>query len=556
MPISASEETAQETGVDVNGSSAAFQDLSSRVNARYETTLNAHGTQLFTTDIGPTILFEAYLNGFSTPALRAHHVCNECRRFIERFGNLVAITQDGEQLSLFWNIDLFHVNQIYKQPIANMNAVVQGAKINGVFITDEKRLGIPSTGQWNHFAVHTRTCMIHKNKVHTAFQVAAEKREDYGILMRGLQEFSAQTITTALTILESDALYRAEKVIGPARWLKALQERRAEIKHSGRKAAVTWLAVASAPPGFCHPRSSMIGTLLEDIQNGLDFDSIKTRFKDKMNPAKYQRPVAAPASGNIAQAERIIAALGAQDSLRRRFATLADLKEVLWRPTAAKPEDTGTGVFAHLLPKAKDAPAAPPKLQVDGGAITWQKFRTTVLPKATKLQYLTTAARSSYAGFLAASVESAPPIFQWDSVDDRNQVSWYLYVQGSTAHAWNLLPGRWVDIECVTEKPSMWGGNKFPHHGEGVLLVLKGAHDTLHRQAGLGIFPETLSTAFREVRSTIELFSQQGAIEGNVEEQVAGILINNATPANHKYDVSVSSQIGDTQFIYHIDRWD
>ena len=44
------------------------------------------------------------------------------------------------------------------------------------------------------------------------------------------------------------------------------------------RAYITWRATALAPPGLCHVRSTMIGTLLEDIAAGKDFEDIKRSF--------------------------------------------------------------------------------------------------------------------------------------------------------------------------------------------------------------------------------------------------------------------------------------
>ncbi len=67
-----------------------------------------------------------------------------------------------------------------------------------------------------------------------------------------------------------------------------------------------WRLIASAPDGFCHPRASMIGVLLDAIAVGMSFDAIKSHFNEKVYPLLYQRPQAPPSAGNIAIAEATI----------------------------------------------------------------------------------------------------------------------------------------------------------------------------------------------------------------------------------------------------------
>ena len=148
-------------------------------------------------------------------------------------------------------------------------------------------------------------------------------------------------------LLDSEQLYRSEKVAGPARWLMALHERLAAIKKKPHvREAIVWRAVATAPPGFCHVRSTMVGTLLADLAAHMPFHQVRRRFSDKMHPLQYQRPTAAPSAGNIAQAEKAMKELDAAGALARRFARLEDLQATLWTPPApAAPPREGNGPF-------------------------------------------------------------------------------------------------------------------------------------------------------------------------------------------------------------------
>jgi hypothetical protein len=151
----------------------------------------------------------------------------------------------------------------------------------------------------------------------------AEKLEDYKMLCHGLADYSRETVEQAVRVLKADAVYRSEKALGIAEWFLKLHE---AIKDNPKaKRNLTWLAAATAPPGFCHVRSTMISTLLDDINSGLAFDDIARRWKDKMHPLQYQRPTAAPKEGAIKQAEEMVAKLGLERSLLRRYATLDDV---------------------------------------------------------------------------------------------------------------------------------------------------------------------------------------------------------------------------------------
>lgn len=125
-----------------------------------------------------------------------------------------------------------------------------------------------------------------KHPLQTAGQAMAEKRQNHHALCRALADFGADAVKQSLRVLQAEALYRSEKYLGIATWLDQLHKHMATATTPCLRANLIWKAVATAPPGFCHVRSTMIGTLLEDIVAGLPFDALKRRFAEKMHPRR------------------------------------------------------------------------------------------------------------------------------------------------------------------------------------------------------------------------------------------------------------------------------
>jgi hypothetical protein len=385
--------------------------------------------------------------------------------------------------------------------------------------------------------------MVFKRATQTAGQAMAEKREDFKTVMHALNEFTQPHLETALTLLKTEALYRSEKVLGQAEWLHALHVARAAA-HGAGKANAVWRAIATAPAGFCHPRSSMIGTLLEDIAAGKDFGDVSRAFAAKMHPLAYQRPQAAPTAGAIAAAEKVMQQLGAAGALARRFARVDELR-ALWRPTPKKDEAPAGGVFGHLKPKGAEAP----NMSIPAQTMTWDKFQRTVLPSAERIEFLAPS-RGSYTALVTAVNAEAPPILQWDREDARNPVSWYFWNGGSSAASFGLAAGAFVPVEAIAFKPSMWnGGNE--HQGQGVLFVLAGARES--KQAGAALFPEILKAEFHGIRSVLEAYSLGASIEGMKEPHAAGVML---TKGDKAWQATVRVWSGGKSLDYCLDRWD
>ncbi len=388
-----------------------FDDFNAACQRQFDETAGLN-TPVFTTE--GFDLYQTYLDGFEElTGDRQHHTCHCCRQFIERFGSLAVIGADGELQSAICNSEM--VPAAYKPVVAKLERAIRRSKVTGVFLVKEKVWGTPEAGGWSHFAIRVAAERVFRDRLLTPFQAMAQKKQDFGTLSHGLAEFKLDVVNQALNLLETeDTLYRSEKVIGPAQFLAELHTKLDEAPYRDQRSNLIWKAVATAPVGYATPRSSMIGTLLEDIAAGKSLSAIKSSFAAKMDPLQYQRPQAPAKAGNIEQAEKIVEKLGIQNSLRRRFATLDEMN-VIWSPRKQKPAETG-GVFGHLKSQVSDESV---KIVTKGSAITWVKFASTVLPKAERIQ-VRTERTMNFCGVLTAVDPSAPPILQWDHEEKRN----------------------------------------------------------------------------------------------------------------------------------------
>ena len=499
-------------------------------------------------------LFQTYLSGFPEHERQTFN-CNACHRFIKNYGNLVTIDEEGRTRSVFWTGTF---PETYKKAITNLREAVEHAPILGVFCSSEPTWGTGPTRDakrgidWTHFHVSSPQRFQHPLK--TAHQVASEIHEEYGMLQRGLAEFPRDAVAKAKALLGTEQLYRGEKTLGVATWLLALHDRLESTKNTHYRDALMWRAVATAPPGFCHVKSSMIGTLLEDLVADLPFEEVKRRFADKMDPMQYQRAQTAPTDGNIAQAEQIIAKLKTAGSLERRFARLEDV-DAIWRaPNATRPDGSNVrtrsepGVFSHLKSENKQKNIS----DVGGQVImTWVKFSRQVLPTAEKIE-MEVPSRGSFIAFTTATNADAPPILQWDNYEQRNPVSWYVYRSGSNCSQWNLKPG-WQTVTAVTLLPPLWFGSKISHHGEGAIFLLEGARDT--HASGAGFFTEDLKSDYHPIRRTLEAYMMNAKVTGREEATACGYDLRKGT-AGKEFNVRVRVTCGGLRTLYRIDRWD
>lgn len=500
--------------------------------------------RIFTTAVEG--LFEIYLSALPEELRQAHN-CHCCKAFLARYGGLAYIDKDGSHQPIFWGV-ASDAPREYQRAVLDLAGAISQAKVTGVFLSKEESWGIATTGEWQHFAVPALA------RYHSALkmpgQAMAEKLEEYGMLRRGLAEFPRELVAKACALLATDTLYRQEKVEGVAKWLLDLHERRDATKNTIIRDNLIWLAVATAPAGFCHVRSTMVGTLLEDLEKGLSADEAARRFKDKMHPLQYQRPTASPSEGNIAQAEKAIGALKSAGALERRFARLSEVK-TLWTPRPPAEQKTGGGVFDHLRPGAKKAEP----LDVNSAkVITWEKFAREILPGAEFIECYVPSGRAPFAALVTATNPEAPAILKWDFDGARNPVSWYLYMSGSAATTWNLKAGEFVEVKAFTLSPAKWNPDRpTPNEGNAALAILAGAKDLNSDNAGNALFPEILKSDYHGFRKTIEAYSRGAKIAGREEGDANGIMLQAAT---QPWNVTFRVLSKGVRALYRPDRWD
>lgn len=496
-------------------------------------TFDASTGPLFTTNAAD--LFEVYLSNL--PAERDVHTCTACRKFVEAFGGLVTIDENGRAVSAFWDADV--VPLFYRTAVSAMQREVIRSRVTGPFLSSEPRFGMPKTGTWTHFSATPPRSDIYKHPLLSAGQAMAAKREDFRTVANALADFTPAVLTEALRLLETDALSRSERFVAPVRWLLDLHAGRAGAKDSRIRDNILWRAIAAAPEGYCHPRASMTGTLLEDIAAGLDFADVKRRFDAKMHPLQFQRPQAAPTAGAIAAAEKTFAAMGLAPALERRWARLDEV-ETIWRPTAPKSEASGKGVFGHLAPKG-----APDVVGVSGMppvTMTWEKFARTILPGALAIQ-VQVPSHGNFIAMTTAVHADAPPILKWD-----NPVAWYVYHGGSAATQWGLRAG-WCKVEALSLSPTQWGNEPAAYLHDGLVIVLEGAQDSRNESACL--FPETLRNELHGVRAVIEAYSKRAKLGDAGGPAASGLHLGKTGGG---YTLRVTTATGKTD--YRIDRWD
>lgn len=477
-----------------NANDKAYLDFLTRLSRRYKE--RTAGQPVFTTAVDKIAAWDKYLSSFEN---RQYHNCNACHSFLNRYAGLVVIADNGQQKSALWDEDDAD-NGETAHAIRRLAVLAKEAKVNGVFYSDESKLGLAANGQWRHLHVFNPAVYMALGK--TARQAMAEKREQFAMLNRALREFDHATVVTAVKLVLSNTLYRGNLVQPQAEWLDALYTK---IEQSGNQHNLTWQAVAKAPDGFAHVKSTMLGGLLEDIKEGRSTKEIIDRFANRMDVYKQaQTPVT---ENQIAVAERAVQELGIAPAFARRFTKVGDfgrnmimLRSGDEEPTPREQSTPASGGVFDVLKTKKQAVAD--NVVVPPRPVTLEKFLRDVLPGAAKIQYRVPEV-GRFCAMTTAANPDAPPILQWDRPDDPNTVSWAFANQPARAEDYSLVPGSLATVQAVVQ----------PAQGQGAFFLLQGARDTRELPGG-GLFVEHLRSDLLPYRKTIEAYLNKMVVDG------------------------------------------
>jgi hypothetical protein len=515
---------------------ADYSALLESVRATFFKIATADSRVLFRTDAAG--LFDIYLNCLPKNQ-RQHHNCHACKKFIETYGGLVTIGPDGITIPVMW--DRAQAPDLYQESFGEMSKRVKRARVVSPFWSKLTTWGSPVTGEWTHFSVVAPKSFVHQSGLLTAGQRMAAMKESFKNVSVALADVKPAVLDEVLRVFESNAVQGADRFIGPVKWLRDLQDR--PKGKAGEN--MLWLAVATAPEGFLHPRASVVWPLVEAIEAGEGFASVKAKFDAMTEPLRYQRPQVAPSVGNVQQAEKIVAQLGIASALERSFARLEDLKTITWSPVPSKDVPVAESVFGHLKTKESVKETVRP-LDLPAQTVTLEKFIRTVLPVAEQIE-MRVPEVGGFTAFTTAAIDDALPILKWDKAEERNPVAWYTYPGGSTARHWGLSAGL-VTVTAIVPFPT---NAKMPFLHQGYLFVLKGCVDS-NTSSGNGLFPECLNQELFAVRSTIEAYSRGKELQGREMASVCGWDMRKGGHCAAHVRVLSDGHWNE----YHIDRWD
>lgn len=483
-------------------------------------------------------LMDFFLTGLPNEHRRTYD-CSCCRRFIKAIGDVVTIDPVTlKTRSLVWDPEI--IGDKFKVPFANMKLVVERANVTKVFQADERHFGSQYAGGFAHMHIALNYPVKKSpssDPLHTGRQRQAQSIQDLKMLNNLLSEYEDKALSRAMALFNHDqrlAGYptfraRLEKTIG------LIRQARDEKNHQKRK-MMLWLLAGSETPDIVHFKNTVMGTFMDNMEKKGEGVAI-SEFRKSVRSEVYMRPTEAPKEQVVENAEKIISTMNMEKSFDRRLVTLADIDPAayIFSPAAKKTDEKAGGFFADVATKSSKA-TTPKKGGVNAGAMSWLKFRKTLLGQAQAIQMIVPSGQiENWGGLLTAVHPDCTPILRWDSVEKRNHLSAFGIVQGSTAAHWGLQAGSNIEISGIVKSAVIpqFAAGTFAEGEEPVDILINNMK--YQGNIGLGLFPSILRPELHGVRSVIEAVSnkrQVTSVPGEVPVSQFSIMPNGTVYLN------------------------
>lgn len=370
-------------------------------------------------------LFDIYLNNIPeeyNPVFRVNRFFDGSadRHFINRIGNLAMITPNYKLVYL-WD---FESKTFFESSRKEMLKALKKCKIKNAFLTSFDMVGSgPNKDSkdpritWTHYKYKTPS-EIRCSK-HDIGDKLGKLNTQYNVFKRTMEECRLEDLESVIELGKDNSIYRASEFLGSL-------EKWHELKTKYNKKPsdeFLWFNVIKEGIYICY-RNTVIGSLIDDLYNGVDLEKAVKSYESKVAPSNYKRPKALVTARMVEDARAKLEEVGLLESIYRKAAKFTEIPtdKILFTSQESK----SLSVFDDLKQDAE----LTVKKKLDLSKAKDIKFGDFIklLPKVSKIGLLPNSAVNSSKVVLTNSKnENIPTPFKWD-----NNFAWS-YIESDTA---------------------------------------------------------------------------------------------------------------------------
>lgn len=413
--------------------------------------------KLFRSSISGEELWDLYLGSFTpenNPVFRdpnsSKHNGNNDNAFMRRYGNIVAIDNDNNIITIF-DLSLGE-NSKYYAPAKVLSDTLKTAPIKNVFFetfaelnslpyesckksNEVFRLGVASNNKiytqeeadkfgvvtageiytFNHFHVDLPREFVDQSGK-SVESIMSDYRSSKEVFKRGMDEISLDTLQLVRDLILQGSLLDGHTHLAKVDCMIVFKKVYDLIESSKRD---NWTWVYSYKMTLSKFRNELIGVLCTELSQGEELNKACQNWNKRVDPANYMKAVSPFTESQKKAALKVVEEGGYMDSFNRRLATIDDIKinEIL-HSNVGDGSVKSTTIFDGLKPAASTRHK---RSEFDGvEEVSIEKFMKDILPGCTSVEVLV---NNNHEGNMVtmttANNPESKPMFKWD-----NNYSW------------------------------------------------------------------------------------------------------------------------------------
>ena len=442
--------------------------------------LTKDASHLFEVELNLDDLWTLYLDSFlpeDNPIFRERreYDCSCCRQFIRNIGNVVVIKDN--QVKTIWDFD---ANSTTFQPVVNaLDTFVKSHVVSDVFVTKFKKIGTDKNyeqlkngeiAEWQHFYLELPDKFVDKTNKSEG-EIRGGFRSTRDVFKGSLDKIKEDSVLTVLELIASNSLHRGTE------WKSALTEfMRYKVEYDKlpieERENYTWEKSVNVGEVVGRIKNHSMGTLLLDINEGMDLEKAVTKYEKIVAGENYKRSKPIYSQKMLEDFWKIIVSEGYEDALARRFAELGDIKvgDILFvnRDSAKKLSD-GLDIFAEM---SKGIPLNPKKYS-KVTEITIEDFIADVLPTVREIEVLLENKHANnMVSLIAPENKDSKTMFKWD-----NNFGWAYSGNITDSSMKERVKSAGGNVEGVLRFSIQWNDGKYDGNDLDAHCIEPGGHE-------------------------------------------------------------------------------
>lgn len=410
--------------------------------------------KLFRSSLTGQQVWDLYLKSFPkehNPIFRdpnsTMHNCNHCNNFIRRYGNIVAIDEDFNVMTLF---DV-EAGEEYSAVAKALDSKLKSAPIADVFFETFKelnflpyekcsknnerfQLGVDKNAKqyskeeaekfgvvkpeeirtFNHLHLFLPKLFVDMGD-ESIDAIMAKYRDSKNVFQKAMQVIPIDTLNLVKDLINQGSLLDGQTHLYKLQQIIPLKENYDKLSENKKD---NWCWVNSYKLPFAKFKNELIGVLCTELAEGEELNKACQSWNKRVDPVNYMKTTAPITKKQIEEAKVFVEENGYTESFIRRFATIDDIKV-----SEIKHINVGDGKIktVSIFDNVKSTSTRHKRSEFDNvEEVTIDKFMSDVLPSCTSVEaFLTNKHDGNMVSLTTANNKESRPIFKWS-----NNYSW------------------------------------------------------------------------------------------------------------------------------------